>query len=107
MEKIWKLWAKQFEENGGDYSHKVIIDEDGNNNFIFKGKKDMFFSGKANKTIIVRMPKGTKTGDNVRHGELKMANAYNIKATLNYSPLTANSIDGGKPSSMLLMLQFM
>lgn len=94
--KSMEEWAKQFEENGGDYSHKIIIDEDGNNNFVFKGKKDMYFSGKANKTIIVRMPKGTKTEVNVKYGELKMASAYNLKATLNYSPLTANSIDGGQ-----------
>jgi hypothetical protein len=32
----------------------------------------------------------------VRHGELKMADAVNVKATLNYSTLTANSIDGGQ-----------
>jgi len=50
---------------------------------------------KVNKTIIIRMPKNTKTDVNVRHGELKMADAYNVKATLNYSPFTAISIDGG------------
>jgi len=50
---------------------------------------------KVNKTIIIRMPKNTKTDVNVRHGELKMADAYNVRATLNYSSFTANSIDGG------------
>jgi len=94
--KNMEEWAKQFEENGGNYSSKIFIDEDGNKNFLFEGSKGLHFSGKANKTIIVRMPKGTKTNVNVRHGELKMANAYNMKATLNYSPLTANSIDGGQ-----------
>jgi len=52
-------------------------------------------SRKVNRTIIIRMPKNTKTDINVRHGELKMADAFNVKANLNYSPFTANSIDGG------------
>ncbi len=50
---------------------------------------------KVKKTIIIKMPKNTKTDVNVRHGELKMANAYNLKATLNYSPFIADNIDGG------------
>jgi len=49
----------------------------------------------VNRTIIIKMPKNTKTDINVRHGELKMADAYNVKAILNYSPFTAISIDGG------------
>ncbi|MCB0457806.1 MAG: hypothetical protein R2776_04845 [Flavobacteriaceae bacterium] len=94
--KNMEEWAKQFEENGEDgYSYKIIVDENGNKNYNIEGNKAVF-SGKANKTIIVRMPKGTKTEVNVKYGELKMANAYNVKATLNYSPLTANSIDGGQ-----------
>ena len=36
-------------------------------------------STKAKKKIIIRMPKGTKTDINVRHGEVKMADVYNIK----------------------------
>jgi hypothetical protein len=94
--KSMEEWAKQFEEEGGSHSNKVIIDPNGNKTIIMEGKKDMSFGGKANKTIIVRMPKGTKTEVNVRYGELKLANAYNLKATLNYSTLTANSIDGGQ-----------
>jgi hypothetical protein len=50
---------------------------------------------KMNRTIIIKMPKDTKTDINVRHGELKMADAYNVKANLNYSSFTATSIDGG------------
>ncbi len=88
-------WAKQFEENEDNFSKEVITDEHGNKKIILQSKKDVHFSGKANKTIIVRMPKGTKTEVNVKYGELKMANAYNVKATLNYATLTANSIDGG------------
>ncbi|MEZ4875120.1 MAG: hypothetical protein R2793_06655 [Flavobacteriaceae bacterium] len=94
--KEMEEWAKQFEENGGNYSQQVITDKNGNKQILFEGKKGMNFSGKANKTIIVRMPKGTKTVVNVKYGELKMASAYNLKATLNYATLTANSIDGGK-----------
>jgi hypothetical protein len=50
---------------------------------------------KVNRTIIIKMPKDTRTDINVRHGELKMADAYNVRANLNYSPFTATSIDGG------------
>ena len=49
---------------------------------------------KATKNIIIRMPKNTRTEIDVRHGEIKMADLRNVRATLNYSPLTANSIDG-------------
>jgi len=95
FEKNAEEWAKQFEENGGNHSKKVIIDKDGNKQYIFHGEHTDHFSGKANKTIIVRMPKGTKTDVTVKYGELRMANAYDMKANLNYSTLTANSIDGG------------
>jgi hypothetical protein len=84
IEKWAEEFAKQFEEDG---NVKVIIDDDDNNLFIEKDK--------VQKTIIIRMPKGTRTDINVRHGEVKMADATNLKATLNYSTLTANSIDGG------------
>ncbi|PKA82161.1 hypothetical protein ATE92_0286 [Ulvibacter sp. MAR_2010_11] len=79
-EKNAEKWSNEFEKNFNVYYN------DGNES----GKS------KVNRTIIIRMPKGTKTEVDVRHGELKMADAYNMKATLNYSTLTANSIDGGK-----------
>src|SRR5690606_27513915 len=50
----------------------------------------------SKKTIIIRLPKNAKTNINIRHGELKMADVNNVRANLNYSPFTANSIDGGK-----------
>ena len=96
FEKDAEEWAKKYEEEGGNYHKKIKTDENGNKAIIIKRENNMHFSGKANKTIIVRMPKGTKTEVNVKHGELKMANAYDMKADLNYAKLTANSIDGGK-----------
>ncbi len=92
--KDMEKWAEQFEDFEGD---QVIISP--NRNIIINSdKSDLFHEGntKAKKTIIIRMPKGTKTDINVRHGEVKMADAYNIKANLNYSALSANSIDGGE-----------
>ncbi len=51
------------------------------------------------RTIIIKMPKDAKLELNVRHGELKLAeNVQNLKANLNYTKLTANSIDGAKTS---------
>ncbi|PQB03852.1 hypothetical protein BST85_02235 [Aureitalea marina] len=79
-------WAEKYEDNG---NVKVIISDDDDDESIFIDKK------KVKKTIIIRMPKGTRTDINVRHGEVKMADATNLRATLNYSTLTANSIDGG------------
>ena len=90
-------WAKQFD---GNYSKKEVMDENGNKTTIIRANKsdtkgDKNFK-KAKKTIIIRMPKNTKTDINVRHGEIKMADVTNVRATLNYAALTANSIDGGK-----------
>jgi hypothetical protein len=94
--KEMEEWAKQFEENGGNWNKQIMTDPQGNKTIIIQGeKKGEYKKVKATKTIRIKMPKGAKTEINVRHGEIKMADAYNIKATLNYSPLTANSIDGG------------
>ena len=80
-ERDAEKWEKKAEEMGREYEKKY---------------KTYHKLQKVNKTIIIKMPKNTKTDVNVRHGELKMADAYNVKATLNYSPFTANSIDGGQ-----------
>ena len=85
FEKDAEKWAEKFEGNG---NHNIIINRSSNNG-LFDG------NGKVKKTIIIRMPKGTKTDINVKYGDVKMADAYNIKAKLDYSALTANSIDGG------------
>ncbi|RMA57941.1 DUF4097 family beta strand repeat-containing protein [Ulvibacter antarcticus] len=84
-------WAKQFDDSDEglfDDNNKKIIIMDGN-------KKANSKHSNAKKKIIIKMPKGTKTDINVRHGEVKMADVYNINATLKYAPFTANSIDGG------------
>ncbi|MEM7186808.1 MAG: hypothetical protein AAF466_09130 [Bacteroidota bacterium] len=96
--KSMEEWAKQFEENGHNYSHKVTTDENGNKSYIIQSDGGLFKESnvKAKKTIIIRLPKGAKTDINVRHGEVKMADAYNLKANLNYAKLTANSVDGGE-----------
>jgi len=91
-----EIWAEQFEHNMDNYSKEVHKDEHGNKAIIIKGQKGhKTFHSKAKKKIIIRLPKGTKTDINVRHGEVKMADVYNIKATLNYATFIANSIDGG------------
>ncbi|MFT4848757.1 MAG: hypothetical protein ACI83B_001292 [Sediminicola sp.] len=90
-------WAEQFDDNDGDYSKTITTDKNGNKNISINTSKNIKnSSSKVKKKIIIRMPKGTKTDINVRHGEVKMADVYNIKATLNYTSFTANSIDGGK-----------
>jgi len=97
--KDMEKWAEQMEKEGHNYSKKVTTDEHGNKSVIIQGDgKGLFRESavKAKKTIIIRLPKGAKTDINVRHGEVKMADAYNMKATLNYAKLTANSVDGGE-----------
>ena len=90
-------WAEQFEHGMDNYSKEVHKDEHGNKAIIIKGEKSSkSFHSKAKKKIIIRLPKGSNTDINVRHGEVKMADVYNIKATLNYASFMANSIDGGK-----------
>ena len=95
--KKMEEWAKQFEENGGNFNHQVITTPQGDKTIIIKGERSGEYKNvKATRTIIIRMPKNSRTEINVKYGEIKMADAFNIKATLNYSPFTANSIDGGK-----------
>ncbi len=94
FEKDAEKWSEQFD----GYDTQIITTPNGNKSFIINGDKDGLLEEpvKAKKTIIIRMPKNTRTDINVRHGEVKMADAYNLKATLDYSTLTANSIDGGE-----------
>lgn len=94
--KDMEKWAEQFEKDAEKWTEQY--DDHDNKSILFQsGKHRMFKESavKAKKTIIIRMPKGTRTNINVRHGEVKMADARNVKATLNYAKLTANSIDGG------------
>lgn len=98
--KKMEVWAseiaKNYENSDENYTKKVITSPNGKTIIIQGDKKMNFNGGKANKTIIIRLPKDTKIDINVKHGELKMADAKNVQATLNYSSFIANSIDGGK-----------
>ncbi|WP_461304140.1 YggN family protein [Aureisphaera sp.] len=93
FEKDAEKWAEQFD----GYDNQVITSPTGDKTIIINGNRNGLFDEpvKAKKTIIIRMPKNTRTDINVRHGEVKMTDVYNVKANLDYSTLTANSIDGG------------
>ncbi|TDI80182.1 MAG: hypothetical protein E2O83_03340 [Bacteroidetes bacterium] len=99
-EEFGKSMEKWGEEFGKDMEKWVEeFEENGNRSFHFQsGKHGLYKENavKAKKTIIIRLPKGSKTDINVRYGEVKMADAWNVRATLNYAKLTANSIDGGE-----------
>lgn len=91
--KDMEKWAEQFEEDAEEWAEEFEYNYDhGNNNTHQKGKT--YGKIKANKTIIIKMPKGTRTDVNVRHGEVKMADVYNLNAKLDYASFTANSVDG-------------
>ena len=94
--KKMEAWANEFENNNGNYSKTVTKSSNGTSIVIQGNRSNSVNSSNAKKTIIIRLPKNAKTEINVRHGQLKMADAKNVKANLNYAPFTANSIDGGK-----------
>lgn len=98
--KKMEAWAKEIEKNyddeGGNYSKTVTRSPNGTSIVIQGNKSTSINNSKAKKTIIIRLPKNSKTVINVRHGEIKMADAINVRANLNYTPFTANSIDGGQ-----------
>jgi len=99
FEENAEKWAEQFDDEDGNVRTKVITTPHGNKTVIINGDSNNGLfntTKKAKKTIIIKMPKGTRTDINVRHGEVKMADAHNLKATLNYAKLSANSIDGGE-----------
>jgi hypothetical protein len=79
--------------NGISYSKTTLIDKDGAVKTIVKTNKAKTMP-LVKRTIIIKMPKNTKTDINVRYGEIKMADAFNVKATLNHTPFTADRIDG-------------
>ena len=79
--------------NGISYSKTTFIDKDGAVKTIVKTKKAKKIP-LVKRTIIIKMPKNTETDINVRYGEIKMADAFNVKATLNHTPFTADRIDG-------------
>ncbi|MCT8341176.1 hypothetical protein MG296_14005 [Flavobacteriaceae bacterium TK19130] len=95
-ENLARQMEAQFGEDG-NYSKEVITTPNGQT-IIYKGSKSSSNKSSRNgkKTIRIKMPKESKTEINVRHGEIKMADAHNVKATLQYAPFRATSVDGGK-----------
>lgn len=96
MEEMGRIIDRNINgENGSNFSKTITVDENGNTRTIIKTNTAKKLPA-AKKTIIIRMPKNTKTEIKVRHGEIKMADAFNVKATLNHTPFTAERIDGGQ-----------
>lgn len=99
-EKKMEAWAnemeKRYKEQGGDFKKTVTKTPHGTSIVIQGSNSSRSNSGSGAKTLIIRMPKDAKTNVNIRHGNLKIADATNLKANLNYTPFKANSIDGGQ-----------
>ncbi len=96
--KKMEAWARELEkqyENEGDNFTKTVTHSPKGTSIAIKGNRSAI-GNKAKKTIIIKLPKNAKTNVNIRHGNLKMADANNLKANLNYTPFRANSIDGGQ-----------
>lgn len=91
--KKMEAWAEQFDNDGGNYSKTVTKSPNGTS-IVIQGSRSNVSKGKAKKKIIIRLPKSANTDINVRYGDLKMADANNIKANLNYTTFTANTVDG-------------
>ncbi len=92
-----EAWAEKIERKFENGNHsKTVTKTPNGTSIVIKSSRSSSNSSNGKKTIIIRMPKNTKTDVNIRHGELKMADANNIKANLNYTPFTAQSIDGGQ-----------
>ena len=91
--KKMEAWAEQFDNDGGDYTKTVTKSPNGTS-IVIQGSGSNSKSGNAKKTIIIRLPKNARTDINVRYGDLKMADANNMKANLNYTAFTANTVDG-------------
>lgn len=94
--KKMEAWAEQLEKEGGNYTKTVTKSKNGTSTVIQGSRSNNINNGNAKKTIIIRLPKNAKTNVNIRHGDLKMADANNIRANLDYTSFTANSVDGGQ-----------
>ena len=98
--KKMEAWAneieKKYEKEGDNYNKTVTKNPNGTSIIIQGNRSSNMSNGNAKKTIIIRLPKNAKTNVNIRHGNLKMADANNLKANLDYTPFKANSIDGGQ-----------
>jgi hypothetical protein len=86
LEKQAEEWEAEYEENGGKTK-----------TFTIKGDQ-LFESKGVIRTIKVKMPKDAKLNLNIRHGEVKLGDVYNLKADLDYTKFFATTIDGGETS---------
>lgn len=96
--KNMEAWAKgleqQFDKEGDNYT-KTITKSPSGTSIVIQGNRGIKGSSRnAKKTIIIRLPKDSKTNIDIRHGNLKMTDANNVKANLNYTSFRANSVDG-------------
>ena len=91
--KKMEAWAEQFDNEGGNYT-KTVTKSPSGTSVVIQGSSSNSKSGNTKKTIIIRLPKNARTDINVRYGDLKMADATNMKANLNYTAFTANTVDG-------------
>ncbi len=96
MEAWAEAMEKKYDNEGGNYSKTVTKSPNGTSIVIQRNGGANVSNKNAEKIIIIRLPKSAKTNVNIRHGNLKMADANNIKANLNYTPFRANSVDGGQ-----------
>ncbi len=114
--KKWEAWGEEFGEKFGEemeawgeefgaemekWAAELEKWEEENPNangtFIINGDDIMGVKG-AKRVIKIKMPKDAKLDLNIRHGEVKLGDAYNIKADLNYTTFLANTVDGGETS---------
>lgn len=91
--KKMEAWAQQFENDGGDYKKTVTKSPNGTS-IVIQGNRSIKGNEKGKKTIIIRMPKTGSADVNLRYGSLKMEDANNIRANLNYTSFIANTVDG-------------
>ncbi|MAP79648.1 MAG: hypothetical protein CL526_01040 [Aequorivita sp.] len=97
--KKMEAWAQQFEkemENAdGEYTKKVTKTPHGTSIYISKTGATKPMS-KIKRTIVIKLPKDAKTNIKMRYGNLEMEDALNLHASLNYTPFTAQSLQGAK-----------
>lgn len=96
--KKMEAWANEVEKNYDEDNYtKTVTKSPNGTSIVIQGNRNSNVNNSSTKkTIIIRLPKNAKTNVNIRHGNLKMADANNLKANLDYTPFKANSIDGGQ-----------
>ncbi|TVZ51861.1 hypothetical protein [Dokdonia sp. Hel_I_53] len=96
--KSMEKWAK---ENEGNWEEHHSEDEHGNKSSGFSMSWDSDKQEASKKShrsvkriIKIKMPKDTELDLNVRYGKVKIADAYNAKATISHGSLAAINIEG-------------